>query len=86
MHYEEFKSLYQKFNDDSDKENFLQNYVDEDMSEELANFPGVVALISVINKIPKEPDTIPNCIKNILYKFEADDKENEKYSYNYGEY
>ena len=38
MHYEEFKSLYQKFNDDSDKENFLQNYVDEDMSEELANF------------------------------------------------
>ena len=38
MHYEEFKSLYQKFNNDSDKENFLQNYVDEDMSEELANF------------------------------------------------
>ena len=38
MQYEEFKSLYQKFNDDSDKENFLQNYVDEDMSEELANF------------------------------------------------
>lgn len=38
MQYEEFKSLYQKFNDDSDKENFLQNYVDEDMSEELASF------------------------------------------------
>ena len=38
MHYEEFKSIYQKFNNDSDKENFLQNYVDEDMSEELANF------------------------------------------------
>ena len=38
MHYEEFKSLYQKFNNDSDKENFLQNYADEDMSEELANF------------------------------------------------
>ena len=38
MHYEEFKSLYQKFNNDSDKENFLQNYVDEDMSEELASF------------------------------------------------
>ena len=38
MHYEKFKSLYQKFNNDSDKENFLQNYVDEDMSEELANF------------------------------------------------
>ncbi|MBB1564505.1 hypothetical protein HG430_000490 [Candidatus Gracilibacteria bacterium] len=42
--------------------------------------------LEIINKIPKEPDTIPNCIKNILYKFEADDKENEKYSYNYGEY
>ena len=38
MHYEEFKSFYQKFNNDSDKENFLQNYVDEDMPEELANF------------------------------------------------
>jgi len=38
MYYEEFKSLYQKFNNDSDKENFLQNYVDEDMSEELAKF------------------------------------------------
>ena len=38
MHYEEFKSLYQKLNNDSDKEDFLQNYVDEDMSEELANF------------------------------------------------
>ena len=42
--------------------------------------------LEIINKIPKDPDTIPNCIKNILYKFEADDKENEKYSYNYGEY
>ena len=42
--------------------------------------------LEIINKIPKEPDTMPNCIKNILYKFEADDKENEKYSYNYGEY
>ena len=34
----EFKSSYQKLRNDSEKEEFLQNYVDEDMSEELANF------------------------------------------------
>ncbi|EET44320.1 hypothetical protein NEISICOT_01791 [Neisseria sicca ATCC 29256] len=34
----EFKSSYQKFDNDREKEEFLQNYADEDMSEELANF------------------------------------------------
>ena len=34
----EFKSSYQKLRNDSEKEEFLQNYADEDMSEELAKF------------------------------------------------
>ena len=54
MHYEEFKSLYQKLNNDSDKEDFLQNYVDEDMSEELANF------LLDIGLNPKESDLSRN--------------------------
>lgn len=29
----EFKSSYQKFDNDIEKEEFLQNYADEDMSE-----------------------------------------------------
>lgn len=38
MNCAEFKSSYQKLRNDSEKEEFLQNYADEDMSEELANF------------------------------------------------
>ena len=36
--------------------------------------------LEIINKIPKEPDSVPNCIKNIIYKFEADSTENDNYT------
>lgn len=38
MNYTDFKSAYQKLNQNSDKESFLQSYADEEMSEKLAEF------------------------------------------------